>query len=173
MASADESRPPLPPPRFSLRTLLLGVTACGLFCGAFWWFSPSVVAAAAVLGLMIAAHVVGNSMGTTLRDRAAQRPDFLSREQAEAAAAGRAPTTHLGHRGAMSWLVLVPTGVGALLAVIAGCWWIESTYHLGFDVAGLAVAASAFAVLGGLAAFGLATFSQVLAVAILQALRHK
>jgi hypothetical protein len=152
---------------------MLGVTVCGLFCGAFWWISPSVVAAGAVLALMIAAHVVGNSMGTTLRDRAAPLPNFLSREQTEEAAAGRAPTTHLGHRDGTSWLVLVPTGVGALLAVIGGCWWMESTYHLGFDVAGLTVAAASFAVLGGLAAFGLATFSQVLAVAILQALRHK
>ena len=166
-------RPPLPPPRFSLRTLLLGVTACGLFCGAFWWFSPSIVALGALLGLMIAAHVIGNSMGTHLRDRAAPRPPVISRKQRDEAAAGRAPTTHLGDYGSLSWLILAPTAAGALLAMLWGCWWIESTYHLGFDVAGLAVAGSAFAVLGGLASFAVATFSQVLAVAIWQAMRHK
>jgi hypothetical protein len=156
-----------------LRTLLLGVTACGLFCGAFWWFSPSVVAAGAVAALMVAAHVLGNSMGTKLRDRAAPRPAKLSREEAEEAAAGRAPVTHLGDQDALSWSMILPTGAGALLAMIVGCWWIEWTYHIGFDLAGLAVAAVAFGVLGGLAAFALATFSQVLATAVLQALRHK
>jgi hypothetical protein len=151
----------------------LGVTACGLFCGAFWWFSPSVVAAGAVLALMVAAHVLGNSMGTTLRDRAAPRPAKLSREQADEAAAGRAPATHLGDRDSLSWLMILPTAAGALLAMVGGCWWIEAAYHLGFDLAGLGVAAVAFGVLGGLAAFALATFSQVLAVAVLQAMRHK
>jgi hypothetical protein len=173
MPPADDLRPPLPPPRYSLRTLLLAVTACGLFFGAFWWFSPSIVVCGAALGLMIAAHVLGNSMGTSLRDRATPRLAQLTHEQKQEAFAGRAPTTHLGDRGALSWLMIVPTGLGALLAMIVGCWWIESTYHLGFDLAGLAVEASAFAVLGGLAAFALATFSQVLGTAIWQAMRHK
>lgn len=172
MVDAD-TRPPLPPPRFSLRTLLLGVTACALFCGAFWWFSPSVVALGALLGLMIAAHVIGNSMGTQLRDRAVPRPAVISRQQRDEAAAGRAPTTHLGDHGSSSWLLLVPTAAGALLAMIGGCWWIELEYHIGFDIAGLAVAGSAFAVLGGLASFALTTFTQVLATAFWQALRHK
>jgi hypothetical protein len=173
MHPREELRSPLPPPRFSLRTLLLAVTTCGLFCGAFWWFPPAVVAAGALVGLMVAAHVLGNSLGTQLRDRAAPRPPKLSREQEQEAASGYAPATHLGDRGSLSWVMLLPTGGGALVAIIAGCWWIESTYHIGFDLAGLAVAALAFGVLGGLAAFALATFSQVLAVAFWQALRHK
>jgi hypothetical protein len=69
--------------------------------------------------------------------------------------------------------MILPTVAGALVAMLVGCWWIESAYHIGFDLAGLAVAAVAFGVLGGLASFALATFSQVLAVAVLQALRHK
>ena len=173
MLPADDFRPPLPPPRYSLRALLLAVTACGLFCGAFWWLSPSVVVLGALLGLMIAAHVIGNSMGTQLRDRAVPRPTVISLRQRDEAAAGRAPTTHLGDHGSPSWLLLVPTAVGALLAMFAGCWWIESTYHIGFDIAGLAVAGSAFAVLGGLATFAVTTFTQVLATAFWQALRHK
>lgn len=173
MPLADDIRPPLPPPRYSLRTLLLAVTAFGLFCGAFWWFSPSVVAVGAVLGLLVAAHVVGNSMGTQLRDRATPRPAHLTQEQREEAAAGRAPATHLGDRDTLNWLMLIPTSVGALLAMVGGCWWIESTYHIGFDLAGLAIAGPAFAVLGGLATFAVTTFSQVLGLAIWQAMRHK
>ena len=73
----------------------------------------------------------------------------------------------------MAKALILPTLGGALLAIVVGCWWIESAYHIGFDIAGLAVAALAFGILGGLAAFALATFSQVLAVAFWQALRHK
>jgi hypothetical protein len=112
-------------------------------------------------------------MGTQLRDRARPRPGHLSRQQREEAAAGRAPATHLGNRDALSWRMLIPTSVGALLAMVVGCWWIESTYHLGFDLPGLAIAGPAFAILGGLATFAVTTFSQVLALAIWQAMRHK
>lgn len=152
---------------------MLGVGACGVFCGAFWWFPPSVVAAGGMVGLMVAAHVLGNSMGTQLRDRAVSRPPTLSRQQSDEAAAGRAPATHLGGHDTLGWIMLLPTAAGALLAMIGGCWWVESAYHIGFDPPRLAVAALAFGVLGGLAAFALATFSQVLAVAFWQALRHK
>jgi hypothetical protein len=144
-----------------------------LFFGAFWWFSPSIVIVGAVAALMVGAHVLGNSMGTRLRDRAAPRPAKLSPEQMNEAASGRAPATHLGDHGSLSWRMIVPTATGALLAMIIGYWWIESTYHIGFDIAGLAVAGSAFAVLGGLAAFAVTTFTQVLATAFWQSLRHK
>jgi hypothetical protein len=153
--------------------LLIGVTTCGLFFGAFWWFSPSVVVLGAVAALMVGAHVLGNSMGTKLRDRAAPRPPKLSAEQMNEAVSGRAPATHLGDHGSLTWRMILPTAAGALLAMIGGCWWIESSYHIGFDVAGLTIAASAFAVLGGLASFAVAMFSQVLGVAIWQAMRHK
>jgi hypothetical protein len=164
---------PLPPPRYSLRTLLLGVTLCCVFFGSFWWLSPSLIAAGSAVGLMIAAHVLGNSMGTQLRDRAGPRrrsPD--ARESADVSA-GHAPQTHLGQRSELGWGMILLTAAGALVGIIGGCWWMESTYHIGFDLSGLAVAATAFGVLAGFASFALATFSQVLLAAFWQALRHK
>lgn len=163
--------PPLPPPRFSLRTLLLAVTAAGVFFGLFWWFSPLVVVGWAMVALMIAAHVAGNSLGTNLRDRASKRrppndPDHTISVQ-------QAPVSHLGERWSLGWGMLLPTATGGLAAMVGGCFWMEQVYHLGLDVYGLAVAAAAFGIIGGIASFAVATFSQVLAVAFWQALRHK
>jgi hypothetical protein len=173
MLEHDHGRPPLPPPRYSLRTLLLGITACGLFFGAFWWFSPSVVIAGAVAGLMVAAHVVGNSLGTQLRDRSSQQSSGRGNLSPGEVSKSRAPTTHLGERWSLGWGMILPTAAGALTGMLGGCWWLESTYHLGFDPAGLTIAALACGTLGGCAAFGVATFSQVLFIALWQALRHK
>ena len=164
--------PPLPPPRFSLRTLLLAVTAAGVFFGLFWWFSPLVVLGWAVAALMVAAHVAGNSLGTKLRDRASRRrtPSDVS---GHAASAHQAPISHLSERWSLGWGMFLLTAFGALATMIGGCLWMERVYHLGLDLYGLAVAATAFGIMGGIGSFAVATFSQVMAVAFWQALRHK
>src|SRR5687768_10925498 len=127
MSDRVESRPPLPPPRFSLRTLLLVITFCGLFFGSFWWFSPSLVIAGSVVAILVAAHVVGNSLGTQLRDRAAARRRPLDTKlQAAEVSENRAPTTHLGQPSSLGWGMLGLTLGGAVVGMIGGCWWIEA-----------------------------------------------
>ena len=69
----DSPEPALGPPRFSLRALLLAVSLlCGLFAvmaavGMLWS-----AAIALFLGLILA-HVLGNSIGTRLRDEATRQ----------------------------------------------------------------------------------------------------
>ncbi len=66
-ASLDDHEGPLGPPRFSLRSLFLAVTALGCLFGAmaalgsFWSLVILLFAA------LVAAHVIGNAVGTRLR----------------------------------------------------------------------------------------------------------
>ena len=173
MIRSAEDRPPLPPPRFSLRTLLLAVTLFGVYCGLFWWLPVSAMAGITVVGMLVAAHVCGNAVGTQLRDRASQRQANSAVDRPLDGTLQHAPLTHLGEHYGLGWGMLLPTGVGAIAAIVAGCYWIEHSYHLGFDLPGLAIASLAFGTLGGLAAFALATFTHVLSTAFWQALRHK
>jgi hypothetical protein len=52
-----------------LRFLLLGMTACCLLLAAFRWLSPAAIVGVLLIVFSIIAHVVGNALGTQLRDR--------------------------------------------------------------------------------------------------------
>jgi hypothetical protein len=174
MTHRHDNGAPLPPPRFSLRTLLLAVTGIGIFFGLFWWLSPLAIAGMVLVALVVAAHVLGNAIGTKLRDGAPRRQAEQSVfEPATSDVAAQIPATSLGERWSLGWSVIAATGVGVAGGMIGGCLWIEHVYHIGFDVYALAFTSVAFGVLGGFAAFSLATFSQTLAVALWQAMRHK
>jgi hypothetical protein len=73
---SEHTESQLPSPRFSLRTLLLAVTAAGVFCGLSWWLTPSAMLAGTLLALLLAAHVIGNALGTQLRSGAPRRDRF-------------------------------------------------------------------------------------------------
>jgi hypothetical protein len=172
MSSGPLPGSPLPPPRYSLRTLLLVVTGAACFFGLFWWFSPSVVAAVAVVGVLIATHVVGNALGTRLRDGETPTPRVIAIEHVDLSDK-HAPATHLSQRRSLGWAVLLVTALGIMAGAAGGAYGMHLAYNLDGDVEGLAIAAVAFGALSGFATFGLATFAHVLATAMLQALRHK
>lgn len=167
---------PLPPPQFSLRTLLFGVTLIGVGLGVCLWLSPPAIAAIVMGVLIVGAHVFGNAIGTRLRrgrthTRYSTPMESVSRSHESEAPT--APATHLAGHWSLGWLLILPTIAGALLGIIGGCMWIQHVYQLGFDPEGMAIAGAGFGLLGGFASFALASFSQVLIVAVLQAMRHK
>jgi hypothetical protein len=171
----SDLNPPLPPPRFSLRAMLLGVTTIALYLGLTWWVSPVVMAGVTLAALAVGAHVAGNAIGTRMRERAPRRewvepaPRNVIAEPVEHGT----PATHLGERWSLGWCMLVPTLLGTAFSMVGGCYWAQTAYGGGIDAYGLAVAAVACGVLGGFASFLVATFCQVTAVAMRQALRHK
>ena len=61
------------PPRFTLRTMLLAVTALGCLFGLMSALGTVWSVAILMFGCLLAGHVLGNSLGTRLRDGAPKR----------------------------------------------------------------------------------------------------
>ncbi len=166
---------PLPPLRFSLRTLLGTVTLFAIGFGICAWLSATAAVAFVLTSLLVAAHVFGNAVGTRLRNGpASQANDPLPIDPHEAEAPlPQTPATPLSQRWSLGWGLTFATAAGIIGGMVGGCLWMEQVYHLGFDPASLILAGAGFGMLGGFASFALASFSQVLAVALLQAERHR
>ncbi len=60
------------PPQFSLRTLLVAMTACSGLLAAMSAVGPVWSLGMLLVLLMVGAHVIGNALGTKLRDQASQ-----------------------------------------------------------------------------------------------------
>jgi hypothetical protein len=165
----------LSPPRFSLRTLLLVVTGlCCLFAvmagvGMIW---------SAVLLLflsLIAAHVLGNSLGTKLRDqtsqqveaeRAARPPAPAMPSPAELADAPR----RLTERTSLHRFTLVMAGLGAFVGAELGGVGAAAMYPQASNAA-VALGVISAAVLGAFAGFLASSFLAVVRQALAEAHR--
>src|SRR5687767_10127728 len=64
----DDRRPVLRPPRFGLRSLLVGIGVLSTLFAISHYFGTYGAAIAMLFGLCVVAHVVGNALGTKLRD---------------------------------------------------------------------------------------------------------
>src|SRR4051812_7023772 len=101
----------LRPPQFGLRTLLLLVTACGMLLALSRWTSPVVVVLLVFLAVSIFCHVVGNAIGTRLREigdgsSPSQSPDeaiSFRRPQAH----DFAPATRLSERHSLGLSIVI------------------------------------------------------------------
>ncbi len=164
----------LPPPRFGLRTLLLIVTGCAVIFALSNWLAPIALAGVVMLILSVLAHVAGNSIGTRLRElgtprasRAAQEAALVRPEKGDFA-----PVTQLGKRQSLGWPIIIGTAAGTLAGGVGGGLWTVTHTAGGLDVVSIAVGASAFAVLNGIAAFVIVGFLQVGLSAMRQALAN-
>jgi hypothetical protein len=165
----------LRPPQFGMRTLLLLVTGCAVLFALSRWLHPAAIAGLAFLAISVFFHVAGNAIGTRLREMGDQpqsgdldeamprlrhpRPDEF------------APVTQLGQRRSLGWTIIVAVSLGITSGAVGGGLW---TFVAGRGHAGplnVAVGVIAFAVLGGIAAFAVAGFAQVLAGAMWQAMK--
>jgi hypothetical protein len=163
----------LRPPQFGLRSLLTLVAACGvLFALSRWGLSPVALAAIVFFAISVAFHVAGNAIGTRLREIG----DQPEPETAEAATVRHpkpyefAPATRLSQRSSLGWSIIVASSVGVTSGAIGGGFWTFLAGHGHVGPFNVAVGVIAFATLGGLAAFSVVSFAQVLLGAIWQAM---
>lgn len=176
MKPASEMPPALRPPQFSLRTLLLLVTAFAILFALVNVLPPMVIAGLVFLLLSIFAHVAGNAIGTRLREIGSRPGERRLGGTEEALAVGEnrtprcAPRTELSRRKSLGWPILVVTSTGALAGAIGGAIW--TAWLTGNHITALAVSIGGIAcgVLGGFAAFLAFSFAQVGLGALRQAM---
>ncbi len=166
--SSDTQRPDVPrllALRFSLRSLLLWMT---LLCGLLALLvsvslGPAIVIAS--VALLIGAHVVGNALGTRLRDQAPRITDTAAgRGLAPAAtqvSAAVLPVTSLRNKQRLSRTTPVVASVAALLGSLVGgvvlAWF---NYPQG-TLAGLVVGGLSCGFLGGFVGFLAGSFLEI------------
>jgi hypothetical protein len=165
---ADDQDSTLQPPQFTLRALLLWTTAAAVLLsvlmtiGAFW--------AAALLFLLalVAAHVIGNSLGTRLRD--GRQPRAYTRDPRAVAThvPVAPPSGRLRERKGLHWINLVFTGAGATAAGYFGGRALAEIYP-DATAAAIVVAHISSGVLGGFAVFVVTSFLAVLRQALSEA----
>ena len=142
--------------------------------------SPLGVAAVVFVIISVLAHVAGNYLGTQLRESGNRRfgqervaPHGASTDIASAdIAAAAAPPSQLRSRTPLGLLVLIITATGVLIGGMAGGFgtaWANGEKAAALNIA---VGAAAFAVLGGIGAFLIASFLRVMFGAWRQAHQH-
>lgn len=163
---SDDYDTTLKPPQFTIRALLMGTAAVALLLsvlmaiGAFW------AAALLFLLLLVAAHVLGNSVGTRLRDGNGQRT--VARPAAARVANAAIPAGRLSERKRLHWINLVFTLLGAIAAGYFGGRALAETYPEA-TLAAIVLAHLSSGVLGGFAVFVVSSFLAVLRQALSEA----
>lgn len=113
--------------------------------------------------LLVAAHVVGNAVGTRLRDRAVTRPEVVA-EMRRAASQGKSVVTHgpsrLGQHRRLHWFTLVLTLAGALSCGYFGGAALAANYP-DATTAAVWLAHISTGVLGGIAVFVVTAFLMI------------
>jgi hypothetical protein len=140
----------------------------GVACAAIEWLGVAGWIAAAVLAASVAMHVIGNALGTRLRE-ATDRD--LRRVRTVASSAAQLPL-HRAHRleqrTSLGRLVPVSAGIGAACGGAAGATalvaWTSCT------TAGAVLGGVSAAVIGGLAGFLAASFVEILRVSLRESL---
>lgn len=157
--------------------MLWAVTGCAVFLAAMHWLqlSPLAVAGLLFLAVSVFLHIVGNAIGTRLRElgddpeirQAGLHPLESQRPRPE----DFAPASRLSLRQSLGWAIIAATLAGAILGGIGGGTWTFLTSRGPVNLPNIGIGVIAFGALGGLAAFGVFALVQVLSGAIWQALR--
>ena len=148
-------RPALRPPQFGLKGLFWTTTLVAVAIVALSALSPMVASGVVLLVLAVGAHVVGNALGTRLRDHGntplptADQPLRRERPQQH----HFAPPTPLSHRQKMGRMMSVLSGAGAILGGGAGGALLALLNWEKVTVANMALATVSCAILGALVGF--------------------
>jgi hypothetical protein len=149
----------LKPPQFRLSSMLIGVALiCVLLVvmvsiGMFWAMGLL------MLILLIVAHVVGNSLGTQLRDHGSrltkdeENPNRLSRVGSSATAWQRPSAGRMQEKQPIGWLLIALSVVGAIASGVVGGLSISSLYWDKIGAGAIAIATLASGIIGGMAVF--------------------
>ncbi len=144
--------------QFSMQTLLAATAILGLLFAIIrqggWW---GLLFAMLMLAL-VAAHVVGNALGTKLRDNVSQElnPDLRRRRVRLPPVSREHPSRRLHEHTPLGRLILVISAGGALMGGILGGLSLAAWTRA--SVAGWIVGATSSAVLGAFFGFLLASF---------------
>lgn len=160
--------------RFRLRQMFLLVTVVGVLCGLMVLTDGPVPMLIGLAALLVAAHILGNLIGTRLRDTSQQvrlwraggsqahtdEPRICGRTAA-AARPHLPPGSPLANHGSVTCWVLWFVSGGLLLGAVVGLTAIACTIgpHIGWP--GWAVGTISCAVLGAWAAFLASSFSSI------------
>jgi hypothetical protein len=173
--SAEAEYRRLKPPQFGLRTLLGGIAVWAALLVVGQWLSPAVILTLALLAGSIFCHVMGNAIGTRLRQMG-DLPDVGPKDDARTnhgppQARDFAPATHLSERRSLGLTVIVAASIGLACGAVGGGLWTFVASNGQANAPSIAVGVVAFSILGGIAAFAVVSFMQVLLGAIWQAIR--
>ncbi len=157
--------------QFGLRSLMLAITLCGILfaamsaLGALW-------SATLILFLSLAAaHVVGNALGTQLRDAGSRQPGPVEPAVPFDAARPPVPTAQrLRERTGVSRGMLVIAAIGGLAGGTLGGVALAATLGEQASLAAFALGVVSSAVLGGFFAFLSSSFCFVFSRALGEAL---
>ena len=158
-------------PQFCLRTLMLMVTLCGVLfalmsaLGGLWSLML-------ILFLSLAAaHVLGNAIGTQLRDATGRHPRPAdAAEPYDATSPPVPPAQRLQERTGIHRKMVVVAALGAILGGTSGGLVLLATLGERASLASLGLGIGSSAVLGGFFGFLLSSFCLVFSRALSEAL---
>jgi hypothetical protein len=173
------------PPRFTLRTLLV-VTALVAVGLAVWQaVGPTVALMLLTVFLAISLHVVGNALGTRLREQGTMgTADAVADDSLPAGACPRrttgpplaahqfAPTTRLSRRASLGWPPLMVASSAGVLGAVVGGRISQQMYPDAATWQALAVAALASGALAAMFAYWVSSWLHVFLTAWWQAHRE-
>jgi hypothetical protein len=162
----------LAPPQFRLRTLMLAITLCGVLFALMATLSALASALLLFFLSLVAAHVVGNVIGTRLRDATSgSLADDDTPRPARLALRLPVPTVRrLRERTGISRTMVVTAAIGALLGGTSGGFVLAECVGERASIAGLGLGTFSSAVLGGFCGFLLSSFLSVFSRAMTEAL---
>jgi hypothetical protein len=174
----DDRRPALQPPQFGLLGIFVALTVIAVLFAVTHYFGSYGAAIVALFVLCVVAHVVGNALGTRLRDfgdqpvRADGSPAPRSRQFQKPSANQFAPHTRLRDRSSLGKRILFVTvfgaGLGAFLGFVGVQWVADDRTTWPVFLLGT----GACAVLGAIWTFATASFLQVTVGEFLHARRN-
>ena len=169
-AQSEDLAPALKPQQFGLRELFWFVALTTIVLVAIKVLPPLVSAVMILFGLAIFAHVIGNALGTKLR----QHGDVVLRDtpDGESVRADQhfAPATELSNHRGLSRLTTILSAIGAVAGSLGGGGALAAINWEKATLANVGLAAFSCAVLGGLMGFWMASFLQVALEAWMQAI---
>ncbi len=166
MDGANHNSFPGKPPQFALRTLLLGVTLCCILFGLMRIIGPLASSALVFFLLLVALHVGGNVLGTSLSSKSPRK--FISSAVDDGdgpplaieslALSRRKPPgpSRLRERTSVGWSIVISTGLGSMFGGSLG--WLGYYFLVHTTTAGIVVGSVSSAVLGGFFGFLTASF---------------
>lgn len=156
--STAPARPPLPPPRFGLKTIFSLVTVLAVILASYHYWGGLGVAGACLAFSVIGAHFLGSSLGHRLQTSGSKNPGPPEVTTSRHTQVSYAKVTSLsGRRDRDFSIIRWALGIGAFFAACGG-FLFAAIYGEQISWVAISVGATAFFVVGTLAGFVVISF---------------